>query len=102
MRHGIADAVNQLPLVFNNYNTDMDTYPTTIAEMLVSFTRIDSGNIHALGADAWFSWACPMWARPRGFEMVTLCGAGWRSLAELLDAYFRNFTGPVSAGELTL
>ena len=41
---GITDVLNQLPLVFNNYiHTDMDL--TTIAKMLVSFTRIDSGNI---------------------------------------------------------
>ena len=41
---GITDVLNQLPLVFNNYiHTDMDL--TTIAKMLVSFTRIDSANI---------------------------------------------------------
>ena len=41
---GVTDVINQLPLIFNNYiHTDMDL--TTIAKMLVSFTRIDSANI---------------------------------------------------------
>ena len=58
---GVTDVIAQLPLIFNNYiHTDMDL--TTIAKMLVSFTRIDSANI--MLAQTLCSWACPMWARP--------------------------------------
>ncbi len=66
---GVTDVIDQLPLIFNNYiHTDMDL--TTIAKMLVSFTRIDSANI--MLAQTPVLWARPMWARPElyGYSCV--------------------------------
>ena len=75
---GITDVLNQLPLVFNNYiHTDMDL--TTIAKMLVSFTRIDSANI--------------MLAQTPVFMGVPNVG-----VTDTFDGY----SGPVSASELNL
>ena len=84
---GITDVLNQLPLVFNNYiHTDMDL--TTIAKMLVSFTRIDSGNI-MLAQTPVFSWACPTWARPTALTATP----AWRRTRDPLQ----SCSTPISA-----
>ena len=43
------------------------------------------------------SWACPMWARPSSFDGYSCVVPDAGSIAELLNTYFRNYTGPVSA-----
>ena len=95
---GITDVLNQLPLVFNNYiHTDMDL--TTIAKMLVSFTRIDSANIMLAQTPVFMG--VPNVGVTDTFDGYSCVVPDAGSIAELLNTYFRNYTGPVSASELT-
>ena len=96
---GITDVLNQLPLVFNNYiHTDMDL--TTIAKMLVSFTRIDSGNIMLAQTPVFMG--VPNVGKTSSFDGYSCVVPDAGSIAELLNTYFRNYTGPVSAEEMNL
>ena len=96
---GITDVLNQLPLVFNNYiHTDMDL--TTIAKMLVSFTRIDSANIMLAQTPVFMG--VPNVGVTDSFDGYSCVVPDAGSIAELLNTYFRNYTGPVSASELNL
>ena len=96
---GITDVLNQLPLVFNNYiHTDMDL--TTIAKMLVSFTRIDSANIMLAQTPVFMG--VPNVGKTDSFDGYSCVVPDAGSIAELLNTYFRNYTGPVSAEELNL
>ena len=96
---GITDVLNQLPLIFNNYiHTDMDL--TTIAKMLVSFTRIDSGNIMLAQTPVFMG--VPNVGKTDGFDGYSCVVPDKGSIAELLNTYFRNYTGPVDASELNL
>lgn len=91
--------LNQLPLVFNNYiHTDMDL--TTIAKMLVSFTRIDSANIMLAQTPVFMG--VPNVGATESFDGYSCVVPDAGSIAELLNTYFRNYTGPVSADELNL
>ena len=96
---GITDVLNQLPLVFNNYiKTDMDL--TTIAKMLVSFTRIDSANIMLAQTPVFMG--VPNIGSTDNFDGYSCVVPDAGSIAELLNAYFRNYTGPVSTDEMNL
>ena len=96
---GITDVLNQLPLVFNNYiKTDMDL--TTIAKMLVSFTRIDSANIMLAQTPVFMG--VPNIGSSSSFDGYSCVVPDAGSIAELLNTYFRNYTGPVAASELNL
>ena len=96
---GVTDVINQLPLVFNNYiHTDMDL--TTIAKMLVSFTRIDSANIMLAQTPVFMG--VPNVGKTDSFDGYSCVVPDAGSIAELLNTYFRNYTGPVSAEELNL
>ncbi len=96
---GITDVLNQLPLIFNNYiHTDMDL--TTIAKMLVSFTRIDSANIMLAQTPVFMG--VPNVGKTDSFDGYSCVVPDAGSVAELLNTYFRNYTGPVSAEELNL
>ena len=96
---GITDVLNQLPLIFNNYiHTDMDL--TTIAKMLVSFTRIDSANIMLAQTPVFMG--VPNVGKTDSFDGYSCVVPDAGSIAELLNTYFRNYTGPVSAEELNL
>ena len=96
---GITDVLNQLPLIFNNYiHTDMDL--TTIAKMLVSFTRIDSANIMLAQTPVFMG--VPNVGSTDGFDGYSCVVPDAGSIAELLNTYFRNYTGPVGAEELNL
>ena len=96
---GITDVLNQLPLIFNNYiHTDMDL--TTIAKMLVSFTRIDSANIMLAQTPVFMG--VPNVGVTDTFDGYSCVVPDAGSIAELLNTYFRNYTGPVSASELNL
>ena len=96
---GITDVLNQLPLIFNNYiHTDMDL--TTIAKMLVSFTRIDSANIMLAQTPVFMG--VPNVGKTDRFDGYSCVVPDAGSIAELLNTYFRNYTGPVSAEELNL
>ena len=96
---GVTDILNQLPLVFNNYiHTDMDL--TTIAKMLVSFTRIDSGNIMLAQTPVFMG--VPNVGKTSSFDGYSCVVPDAGSIAELLNTYFRNYTGPVSAEEMNL
>ncbi len=96
---GITDVLNQIPLVFNNYiKTDMDL--TTIAKMLVSFTRIDSANIMLAQTPVFMG--VPNIGSSDSFDGYSCVVPDAGSIAELLNTYFRNYTGPVSASEMNL
>ena len=96
---GITDVLNQLPLVFNNYiKTDMDL--TTIAKMLVSFTRIDSANIMLAQTPVFMG--VPNVGATDSFDGYSCVVPDAGSIAELLNTYYRNYTGPVDAAELNL
>ena len=96
---GITDVLNQLPLVFNNYiKTDMDL--TTIAKMLVSFTRIDSANIMLSQTPVFMG--VPNVGATNSFDGYSCVVPDAGSIAELLNTYYRNYTGPVDAAELNL
>ena len=96
---GITDVLSQLNLVFSNYiHTDMDL--TTIAKMLVSFTRIDSANIMLAQTPVFMG--VPNVGKTDSFDGYSCVVPDAGSIAELLNTYFRNYTGPVSAEELNL
>ena len=96
---GVTDVIAQLPLIFNNYiHTDMDL--TTIAKMLVSFTRIDSANIMLAQTPVFMG--VPNVGKTSSFDGYSCVVPDAGSIAELLNTYFRNYTGPVSAGEMNL
>ncbi len=89
---GITDVLNQLPLVFNNYiHTDMDL--TTIAKMLVSFTRIDSANIMLAQTPVFMG--VPNVGETDTFAGYSCVVPDAGSIAKLLNTYFRSYTGPV-------
>ncbi|MFR3858701.1 MAG: hypothetical protein ACLTYL_05550 [Faecalibacterium sp.] len=96
---GVTDILNQLPLIFKDYiHTDMDL--TTIAKMLVSFTRIDSGNIMLAQTPVFMG--VPNVGKTSSFDGYSCVVPDAGSIAELLNTYFRNYTGPVSAEEMNL
>ena len=96
---GVTDVIAQLPLIFNNYiHTDMDL--TTIAKMLVSFTRIDSANIMLAQTPVFMG--VPNVGKTDSFDGYSCVVPDAGSIAELLNTYFRNYTGPVSAEEMNL
>ena len=96
---GITDVLSQLDLVFSNYiHTDMDL--TTIAKMLVSFTRIDSANIMLAQTPVFMG--VPNVGKTDSFDGYSCVVPDAGSIEELLNTYFRNYTGPVSAEELNL
>ena len=96
---GVTDVIAQLPLIFNNYiHTDMDL--TIIAKMLVSFTRIDSANIMLAQTPVFMG--VPNVGKTSSFDGYSCVVPDAGSIAELLNTYFRNYTGPVSAEEMNL
>ena len=96
---GVTDILNQLPLIFNNYiKTDMDI--TTIAKLLVSFLKIDSSNIILAQTPVFMG--VPNVGKTDSFDGYSCVVPDAGSVAELLNTYFRNYTGPVSAEELNL
>ena len=96
---GVTDILNQLPLIFNNYiKTDMDI--TTIAKLLVSFLKIDSSNIILAQTPVFMG--VPNVGKTDSFDGYSCVVPDAGSIAELLNTYFRNYTGPVSAEELNL
>ena len=96
---GVTDVIAQLPLIFNNYiHTDMDL--TTIAKMLVSFTRIDSANIMLAQTPVFMG--VPNVGKTSSFDGYSCVVPDAGSIAELLNTYFRNYTGPVSTEEMNL
>lgn len=96
---GVNDIINQLPLIFNNYiKTDMDL--TTIAKLVVSFLKIDSANIMLAQTPVFMG--VPNVGKTDTFEGYSCVVPDAGSIAELLNTYFRTYTGPVSADELNL
>ena len=73
---------------------------TTIAKMLVSFTRIDSANIMLAQTPVFMG--VPNVGVTDTFDGYSCVVPDAGSIAELLNTYFRNYTGPVSASELNL
>ena len=96
---GVTDILNQLPLVFKNYiKTDMDI--STIAKLLASFLKIDSSNIILAQTPVFMG--VPNVGKTDSFAGYSCVVPDAGSIAELLNTYFRNYTGPVSAEELNL
>ena len=96
---GVTDILNQLPLVFKNYiKTDMDI--STIAKLVVSFLKIDSSNIILAQTPVFMG--VPNVGKTDSFDGYSCVVPDAGSIAELLNTYFRNYTGPVSAEELNL
>lgn len=96
---GITDILNQLPLIFKDYiHTDMDI--TTIAKLLASFLKIDSSNIILAQTPVFMG--VPNVGKTSSFDGYSCVVPDAGSIAELLNTYFRNYTGPVSAEEMNL
>ena len=96
---GITDILNQLPLIFKDYiHTDMDI--TTIAKLLASFLKIDSSNIILAQTPVFMG--VPNVGKTDSFAGYSCVVPDAGSIAELLNTYFRNYTGPVSAEEMNL
>ena len=70
------------------------------AKMLVSFTRIDSANIMLAQTPVFMG--VPNVGKTDSFDGYSCVVPDAGSIAELLNTYFRNYTGPVSAEELNL
>ena len=96
---GVTDVINQLPLIFNNYiHTDMDL--TTIAKMLVSFTRIDSANIMLAQTPVFMG--VPNVGKTDSFDGYSCVVPDAGSIAALLNQYFCTYTGPIDVSEMHL
>ena len=96
---GVTDILNQLPLVFKNYiKTDMDI--STIAKLVVSFLKLDSSNIILAQTPVFMG--VPNVGKTSSFDGYSCVVPDAGSIAELLNTYFRNYTGPVSAEEMNL
>ena len=96
---GVTDVIAQLPLIFNNYiHTDMDL--TTIAKMLVSFTRIDSGNIMLAQTPVFMG--VPNVGKTSSFDGYSCVVPDAGSIANLLNQYFCTYTGPIDVSEMNL
>ena len=97
---GIQDILNQMPIIFNNYiQTDMDLI--TLGKLAVSFMRIDSANT-MMAQTPVFSGGVPYIGATDSFAGYSCVVPDAGSIAELLNTYFRNYTGPVSEDELNL
>ena len=97
---GIQDILNQMPIVFNNYiETDLDLM--TLGKLAVSFMRIDSANI-MIAQTPVFSGGVPFVGATDSFSGYSCVVPDAGSIAELLNTYFRDYTGPVSEDELNL
>ena len=96
---GVTDVIAQLPLIFNNYiHTDMDL--TTIAKMLVSFTRIDSANIMLAQTPVFMG--VPNVGKTDSFDGYSCVVPDAGSIANLLNQYFCTYTGPIDVSEMNL
>lgn len=96
---GITDILNQMPLIFNNYiHTDMDL--VTLGKLLVSFLKVDSANIMLAQTPVFMG--VPNVGKTETFDGYSCVVPDAGSIAELLNTYFRTYTGPVSAEELNL
>ena len=96
---GVTDVIAQLPLIFNNYiHTDMDL--TTIAKMLVSFTRIDSANIMLAQTPVFMG--VPNVGKTSSFDGYSCVVPDAGSIAALLNQYFCTYTGPIDVSEMNL
>ncbi len=96
----IQDILNQLPIIFNNYvETDMDI--VTLAKLAVSFMRVDSANI-IMAQTPVFMGDVPYIGRTESFAGYSCVVPDAGSIAELLNTYFRNYTGPAGVDELNL
>ena len=97
---GIQDILNQMPIIFNNYvETDMDL--VTLGKLAVSFMRVDSANI-MIAQTPVFSGGVPFVGASESSAGYSCVVPDAGSIAELLNTYFRNYTGPVSEEELNL
>ena len=97
---GIQDILNQMPIIFNNYiQTDMDLI--TLGKLAVSFMKIDSANI-MIAQTPVFSGGVPYIGATDSFAGYSCVVPDAGSIAELLNTYFRNYTGPVAEDELNL
>ena len=97
---GIQDILNQMPIIFNNYiQTDMDLI--TLGKLAVSFMKIDSANI-MIAQTPVFSGGVPYIGATDSFAGYSCVVPDAGSIAELLNTYFRNYTGPVTEDELNL
>ncbi|MGN0708020.1 MAG: LCP family protein [Faecalibacterium sp.] len=96
---GVTDIINQLPLVFNNYiRTDMDL--VTLGRLVASFLKIDSANIMLAQTPVFMG--VPNVGKTDTFDGYSCVVPDAGSIAELLNTYFRSYTGPVSAEEMNL
>ena len=97
---GIQDILNQMPIIFNNYiQTDLDLI--TLGKLAVSFMQVDSANI-MIAQTPVFSGGVPYVGATESSAGYSCVVPDAGSIAELLNTYFRTYTGPVSAEELNL
>lgn len=96
-----TDILNQMPIIFNNYiHTDMDL--VTLGKLAMSFLKIDSANIMMAQTPVFMGGDIPYVGATDSFAGYSCVVPDAGSIAELLNTYFRNYTGPVSAEELNL
>ena len=96
-----TDILNQMPIIFNNYiRTDMDL--VTLGKLAMSFLRVDSANIMLAQTPVFMGADVPYVGQTNSFAGYSCVVPDAGSIAELLNTYFRTYTGPVSAEELNL
>ena len=96
-----TDILNQMPIIFNNYiRTDMDL--VTLGKLAMSFLRVDSANIMLAQTPVFMGADVPYVGQTDSFAGYSCVVPDAGSIAELLNTYFRTYTGPVSAEELNL
>ena len=96
---GVADILNQLPLVFKNYiKTDMDI--STIAKLVVSFLKLDSSNIILAQTPVFMG--VPNVGKTDTFAGYSCVVPDAGSIANLLNQYFCTYTGPIDVSEMNL
>lgn len=74
----------------------------TLGKLAMSFLKIDSANIMMAQTPVFMGGDIPYVGATDSFAGYSCVVPDAGSIAELLNTYFRNYTGPVSAEELNL
>ncbi len=88
----VADIVKLMPVVEYFVTTDCDIM--TLIELAVSFLKVDSASIMVCQT--------PVFMDCQYYNNNSIVAADANAVAELLNSYFRDYTGEVPASELNL
>ena len=86
----LTEILTLAPVVANYVTTNMDM--KTMISLAVSFLKVDSANIMVCQA--------PMYTAVDGYKGQSMLVADREDIADLLNTYFRDYTGEVAASEL--